>query len=93
MKDKNEPVLFVNSCSVYRSPEKSKNKTKLHRLDDVKVLLSMKKEIEIEVTLDSMVISGMVKEIKEYELVIEINNKDTIINLENIKGIKIISTK
>lgn len=93
MEEKNEPVLFVNSCSVYRSSEKLKNKNKLHRLDDVKVLLKLKKIVEVELILDTMSLTGEVKEINNNEIIIKLNDKDTIINLQNVKTMKIITTK
>lgn len=93
MKDENEPVLFVNSCYVYRKEEKTKNKTKLHRLDDINVLLNMGKMVEIELILQTINLTGIVKELRSNEIIIEINNKDTIINLENVVSMKIISTK
>lgn len=93
MKDENEPVLFVNSCYVYRKEEKTKNKTKLHRLDDINVLLNMGKIVEIELILQTINLTGIVKELRSSEIIIEINNKDTIINLENVISMKIISTK
>lgn len=93
MKEKNEPVLFVNSVSVYRSPDKIENHVKLHRLDDIKVLLNLSQEIEVEVECLDKTLVGYIKELHNNEIVINIENKENTINLSKIKGLKILSSK
>ncbi len=93
MKENKEPVLFVNTVSVYKEEEKVKKKTRVHRLDDIEVLLKLNQEIEIEVEFSNNTLRGIVKELTSKNLIIIIENKDITINIENIKRIDIISTK
>lgn len=93
MKEKNEPVLFVNSVSVYRGTDRKSTKVKLHRLDDVKVLLNLNQIVEVEVEYNDIKIIGLIKEINSNDIIIEINNIDTKISLSNITNLQIVSTK
>ncbi len=91
MKD-NDPTLFVNSISVYRSPDVVKS-VKNHRIDDINALLKLNKRIEVEVMSNNKIIQGYIKNITNDKIVITINNCDNVINLLNISSIKIINTQ
>lgn len=93
MKEKNEPVLFVNSVSIYRESNNNHAKVKLHRLDDIKVLLNLEKEINVEVECNNKLLYGKIKEVSDVEIILEIDNINNRINLKDIKSIKIINTK
>ncbi len=93
MKDKNKAMLFVNSVSVYRAPDKSIQNHKLHRLDDIKALLSFKKIINVEIMSFQSKYIGEIKEISEDEIILVINNEFKIVKLDSISSLRIISTK
>ncbi len=92
MQEKNEPILFVNSVSVYRS-NKEISKTKLHRLDDIKVLLNLNQEVLVEIECIDMKIKGVVNSLNSNEIKVINENCEITLNLSKIKEIKIVSSK
>lgn len=98
----NDPTLFINSVSdkkdgnenqeFFDSRFSSKKKIALHRLEDIKAMLYYRIHVLAEIYTKNGVYEGIVEEVSDSGLKLQIENKllnISIVEIENINILKL----
>lgn len=96
----NDPLLFIDSVKdkneassnqeYYDSRIKSRKMVAKHRIDDIKAMLYYRIHVLAEIYTKTVTYEGVVKEVTEAGLRLQMENQEIMINLSDIEDINIL---